>query len=165
MSNSDAGWFVPRRPFEADTGGYTYGYTESYPEPSPDPEVYGQGPYDAPGADSELADADAYIRPFIITGGRTSPLADGLRLETLIRALPAALSAPLAFEARRVVELCQQPCSVAEIAAAMRVPVGVARVVIGDLLAGNLVFCHETPRAESMPVHTIERIRDLVRAL
>lgn len=146
---NEQGWFVPRRPV---------------PPQAPPGEAPVQDEY-AHGESYEDAYGDASIRPFIVTGGRTSPLADGLRLETLVRALPAALSAPLAFEPRRVVELCQRPCSVAEIAAALGVPLGVARVVVGDLLAGNLVFCHETPAADSMPVHTVERIRDLVRAL
>ncbi|MDI2130417.1 DUF742 domain-containing protein [Yinghuangia seranimata] len=140
---TDRGWFVPRHARPAA------------------PASEAGGAWSAAEAD----DGDAYVRPFIMTGGRTTPVTDGLRLETLVRALPAALSAPLAFEARRVVERCQQPCSVAEIATALGVPVGVARVVIGDLLAGNLVFRLESPEPGSMPLHTIERIRDLVRAL
>ena len=48
------------------------------------------------------------VRPFMLTGGRTQPLTDGLRIETQLRAAPAALSAPLRFEARRIVELCQR---------------------------------------------------------
>ena len=46
---------------------------------------------------------DVPVRPFMLTGGRTRPVRDGLRIETLLRALPAALSAPLRFEARRIV--------------------------------------------------------------
>ncbi len=161
-------WFAPRRPVPTDRGEHTYipheftrndtylGYRTGPPEATPP----------APGTPADPSDeGDGYIRPFVITGGRTTPLADGLRLESLLRALPAALSAPLAFEPRRVVELCQQPCSVAEIAAALGVPVGVARVVVGDLLAGNLVFLLDAPPTEAIPLHTIERIRDLVRAL
>jgi hypothetical protein len=110
-------------------------------------------------------EADSFIRPFIVTGGRTSPLQDNLRIETLVRSLPAALSAPLAFERRTVVELCQRPHSVAEVAARLGVPLGVAKVVIGDLIADNLMFCHESAEGGQMSVSTIERIRDLVRAL
>lgn len=116
-------------------------------------------PEDAPPddpADSTL------IRPFMVTGGRTRPLADGLRIESMVSAFPAALSAPLRFELRRIVELCQQPRSVAEIAVGLGVPLGVARVLIADLLTSGLV------RAEShteLPIDIIERIRDRVRAL
>ncbi|MBF6333086.1 DUF742 domain-containing protein [Nocardia transvalensis] len=102
------------------------------------------------------------VRPFLMTGGRTTPLVDGLRVETLVHAAPAALSAPLRFEQQTVVRLCQQPHSIAEIAAALRVPIGVARVVVGDLVTAG----HATVRAAEEPsTAAIERIRDLVRAL
>jgi len=112
-----------------------------------------------------------FVRPFIVTRGRTRPLHDGLRLETLIEALPAALgrdgwgkplSAPLQFEQRQIVELAQHPVSVAEVAARIGVPLGVARVLIADLYTGKYISLHEP---HELPVHVIERIRDLVRAL
>jgi hypothetical protein len=103
-----------------------------------------------------------FVRPFIVTGGRTRPLHDGLRLETLVEALPAALSAPLQFEQRQIVELAQRPVSVAEVAARLGVPLGVARVLIADLYTGKYISLHEP---HELPVHVIERIRDLVRAL
>ena len=102
------------------------------------------------------------IRPFMVTGGRTRPLHDGLKLETMVYAQPAALSAPLQFEQRRAIELAQEPISVAELASQMDLPIGVARVLIADLFTGNYVELRE-PR--ELPVQTIERIRDLVRAL
>ncbi|MBF6172012.1 DUF742 domain-containing protein [Nocardia blacklockiae] len=112
---------------------------------------------------SAARDADEpVVRPFLMTGGRTTPLIDGLRLETLVHAPPAALSAPLRFEQSTVVRLCQRPHSVAEIAAALRVPVGVARVVVSDLVAAGHVSTHT---ADELSTAAIERIRDLVRAL
>lgn len=102
------------------------------------------------------------IRPFMVTGGRTRPLQDGLRIESMVSAWPAALSAPLRFELRRIVELCQQPRSVAEIAVALGVPLGVARVLIADLLASGLVRAEES---SELSIDIIERIRDRVRAL
>ncbi len=102
------------------------------------------------------------IRPFMVTGGRTQPLTDGLRIESMISALPAALSAPLRFELRRIVELCQRPCSVAEVAVGLGVPLGVARVLIADLLTGGLVY---TDEQSELSIDIIERIRDRVRAL
>ncbi|HEY3610325.1 MAG TPA: DUF742 domain-containing protein [Pseudonocardiaceae bacterium] len=112
---------------------------------------------------SATDDADGvFVRPFIVTQGRTRPLHDGLRLETLVEALPAALSAPLQFEQRQIVELAQHPVSVAEVAARIGVPLGVARVLIADLYTGKYISLHEP---HELPVHVIERIRDLVRAL
>jgi hypothetical protein len=112
---------------------------------------------------SAMDDADGvFVRPFIVTRGRTRPLHDGLRIETLVEARPAALSAPLQFEQRQIVELAQRPVSVAEVAALLGVPLGVARVLIADLYTGSYVSLHEPTE---LPVHVIERIRDLVRAL
>jgi hypothetical protein len=108
------------------------------------------------------ADDGQFIRPFFVTGGRTRPLHDGLRIETIVSAQPAALSAPLRFELRRIVELCQRPLSVAEIAVRLGVPLGVARVLVGDLVTDGYVSF--TQPAE-LPIDVLERIRDRVRAL
>ena len=104
----------------------------------------------------------ALIRPFLVTGGRTQPLQDGLRVETLISARPAALSAPLRFELRAIVQLCQYPHSVAEIAVGLGVPLGVAKVLIADLLTSGLASWEET---DEISIAMLERIRDRVRAL
>ena len=109
---------------------------------------------------------DGVLRPFLLTGGRTRPLRDGLRLETLIRAAPAALSAPLRFELSRIVRFCQQPRALADVATCLRVPVGVARVLVADLAADGCLTVEE-PMADpsELPVELIERIVDRVRAL
>lgn len=105
---------------------------------------------------------DAFIRPFIVTQGRTRPTHEALPIESIVHATPAALSAPVRFEQRHIVELAQVPLALAELAAALSVPVGVVRVLVADLYASNLVLLRQ-PAA--LPVHVIERIRDLVRAL
>ncbi|MQY05883.1 DUF742 domain-containing protein [Actinomadura macrotermitis] len=114
-------------------------------------------------------DADGFVRPFIVTGGRTRPVDGRLRVETMITALPAALSAPLGFERRRIVEACQRPLAVAEAAHLLRVPVGVARVLVADLIAEGLVTVHRHVTVPHSPGHPslalLERIRDGVRAL
>jgi Protein of unknown function (DUF742) len=98
----------------------------------------------------------------LVTGGRTRPVQDGLHVETLVSALPAALHAPLKFERSRIVELCQTPRSVAEIAVALAVPLGVARVLIADMATAGFVTIQDSPTITS---DMIERIRDRVRAL
>lgn len=102
------------------------------------------------------------VRPFMITSGRTTPVVDGLRIEALVRATPAALSAPLRFELERVARLCQRPHSIAEIGAALRVPIGVARVLVSDLVSAGHV---SVGRTDELSTAALERIRDLVRNL
>ena len=110
---------------------------------------------------SSQRDDGTLIRPYMVTGGRTRPLRDGLRVETVVQAAPAALHAPLKFERRRIVELCQEPRSIAEIAVALTIPLGVARVLVADLVTGDFVAIQESRITTDM----IERIRDRVRAL
>jgi Protein of unknown function (DUF742) len=106
------------------------------------------------------------VRPFIVTGGRTRPTDERLRVETLISALPAALSAPLGFERQRIVQICQRPVSVAEVANGLVVPIGVARVLIADLIAERLVTVHEQAGPdEGLSRSVLERILEGVRAL
>jgi hypothetical protein len=112
-------------------------------------------------ADADLAD-DTLVRPFLLTGGRTEPLQDGLRLESVVHSGPAAVSAPLRFELRQIVDLCRSPTTVADVAARLRVPLGVAKVLIADLVSGG--YATVTRHAE-VPIDVIERIRDRVRAL
>ena len=108
-------------------------------------------------------DEDPVVRPFVLTGGRTEPLHDGLRIETQLLAVPAALSAPLRFEARRIVELCQAPMAIADLAAALAAPLGVVRVIVADLITQDLVRVETAP--DMLSTALIERIRDRVRAL
>jgi hypothetical protein len=116
-----------------------------------------------PGGRAEPDGDDLFLRPFMLTGGRTRPQHDGLRIETLLHAGPAALRAHLRFEARRIVELCQVACSIADLAVALQVPLGVIRVLVADLLSeGHL---RVTDQLGELPLATIERIRDRVRAL
>lgn len=106
------------------------------------------------------------VRPFIVTGGRTRPVDERLHMETVVTASPAALSAPLGFERRHIVEICQRPLSVAEIAAGLRVPLGVARVLVADLVAERLLVIHARLTLADHPSRELlERIRDGVRAL
>lgn len=106
---------------------------------------------------------DVFVRPFMLTGGRTRPLHDGLRIETLLHAASAALSAPLRFEARRIVEICQSPHSVADLAVALRLPLGVVRVLAADLVTEGHLRIED--QLGELPLALIERIRDRVRAL
>ncbi|MEU4222439.1 DUF742 domain-containing protein [Actinoplanes sp. NPDC026623] len=116
-----------------------------------------------PGPRAPEPEDELVVRPFMLTGGRTRPLHDGLRIETLLHASPAALSAPLRFESRRIVELCQAPMSIADLAVALGVPLGVIRVIVADLVTDGYVRIEE--QLGELPIALIERIRDRVRAL
>ena len=113
-------------------------------------------------ADEEFDSDDMVIRPFLLTGGRTRPGQEGLRVETLIHARPPRPGTIQRFEHQQIVGLCREPTSLAEISAALRVPFGVARVLVSDLVADGSVMVTER---EELSIQLIERIRDRVRAL
>ena len=107
------------------------------------------GPVFVPGDGG--GDGAALVRPYTRTGGRTKPGRD-LDLEALV--LPTAngreaFESPLLSpEHNTVIEICQQSVSVAEIAAQLRVPIGVARVIIADMVDLGLVEVLKTAAAD-----------------
>ncbi|WP_372344611.1 DUF742 domain-containing protein [Streptomyces sp. KL116D] len=116
-----------------------------------------------PSSEPEDTADTQFVRPFIITGGRALPAQSDLRLETLVVAVEGAPDAgTLAFEHQRIVALCQEPTTVAHIAEGIGVPLGVAKVLVADLVVGGRLSCSQPAE---LPLHTLERIRDHVRAL
>lgn len=95
----------------------------------------------------QLSAESADVRPYALTGGRTKANRT-LELETLVSANQAVASLPEALaqvlEYRSIVQECVTPRSVAEIASSMRVPLGVARVLISDAADAELVTVHKT---------------------
>ncbi|SFA78048.1 Protein of unknown function [Amycolatopsis marina] len=82
------------------------------------------------------------VRPYVLTKGRTQT-SKHYALETLITTRPGpAWSGVISNELHTVRELCVEPRSVAEVAALMSVPLGVARVLIGDMDDAGLVEVH-----------------------
>jgi hypothetical protein len=79
------------------------------------------------------------VRPYARTGGRTEASRE-LRLETLISV--ERFDVVLAMEHRRIVEICERTSSVAEVAAALPAPLGVARVLIDDLIELGVLTVH-----------------------
>ncbi|WP_367320851.1 DUF742 domain-containing protein [Streptomyces sp. HUAS ZL42] len=84
----------------------------------------------------------ARVRPYSLTGGRTR-FGHVLLVETFVAALEApeerreltkgSLSTRVMPEMRAIVELCRRMRTVAEIAALLRMPLGVVRVLLSDL--------------------------------
>lgn len=96
---------------------------------------------------AQPAEEAAVVRPYALTGGRTRANLQ-LELETLVSTSEAAAAQgdqlAVQFEHRAIMEECRTPRSVAEIAALLRVPLGVARVLISDAAGAGLISVHET---------------------
>ncbi|MEV6809116.1 DUF742 domain-containing protein [Streptomyces sp. NPDC017248] len=84
----------------------------------------------------------ARVRPYSLTGGRTR-FGHVLLVETFVAALEApeerkeltngGLATRVMPEMRAIVELCRRMRTVAEIAALLKMPLGVVRVLLSDL--------------------------------
>jgi hypothetical protein len=78
------------------------------------------------------------VRPYTITGGRTSAERDDLTLITVVTAVTSGippLPRGLQPEHRAILGRCHRPIALAEIAAMLDLPVSVTKILIGDLLA------------------------------
>jgi hypothetical protein len=108
------------------------------------------------------------VPAYALTHGRTRSAEGGdLPLEALVTVtdLGRQRSAALRAERRTIVELCAGPVSVAELASYLHVPVGVARVLVSDLVSsGHLAvqLPRHGPDQRPDPV-TLERLLDGLR--
>jgi hypothetical protein len=117
-------------------------------------------------APSARSSGEESIRPYLITGGRVSASRD-IRIETQVRTsrFGEAARPVQAFERAKILELCTQPMSVAEISAILAVPLGVSRVLISDLRGEGFVSCSDGPADVRSDAAMIRRLIDGVRAL
>jgi hypothetical protein len=152
------------RPVSASASAPAAGPYDRYGDPGAGaPAVPEAGPevYDGAGAASA-------VRPYTWTRGRTKSGFD-LAIETLVSTSPRgrAQVATLQLEHRAVAELCEQTRSVAEVAALLSVPLGVARVVLGDMAGLGVVTVHQTASsAGSAPdLALMERVLSGLRRL
>jgi hypothetical protein len=109
------------------------------------------------------ATAQDFVRPFVITGGRTRAADSSLKMETMVQTVGKPRD-DLGFESARIVDYCYEPISIAEIAAELGVPLGVAIVIVGDLVAGG---CLETTNSDPVEIEldALTRMIERVRAL
>jgi Protein of unknown function (DUF742) len=122
----------------------------------------------AAGLDDHEDDGDVtgrLIRPYAMTGGRTTAEQD-ISLEAQIQASTRASHHLGAYrwEAAKVVDLVQSPMALIEIAARLQIPIGVARVLVADLLSDGAVVLHVPQKTQSF-ASLLERVLDGVRNL
>jgi hypothetical protein len=126
-----------------------------------------QGTWSPDGAGDVESSSNA-VRPYTWTRGRTKSGFE-LAIETLVstNARGRAQVAAMQVEHRAVAELCEQTRSVAEIAALLSVPLGVARVLLGDMAGLGVVTVHQTASsAGSAPdLALMERVLSGLRRL
>ena len=116
-----------------------------------------------PGPPDEPAVTARLVRAYTITSGRTSASVD-LPLEATLKVLPRDAAVPLGASTLRVLEVCDQR-SVAEVSALVKMPIGVVRVLLSDLVEQGLVRVLATINADSSKDERIELIERTLRGL
>lgn len=112
--------------------------------------------------------APSAVRAYAWTAGRTTPQYR-LELETLLSTTGRyhEHDDAISSEYHAVAALCHHPASVAEVAALLKLPLGIAKVLAGDMAATGLLAVHETASAngETPDLKLMERILSGLRRL
>jgi hypothetical protein len=113
-------------------------------------------------------DGGRVVPAYALTRGRTRSVGPDLPLEALVTATESGEQRVSSLQAERriIVELCAAPMSIAEIAAHLRLPVGVARVLVSDLASGRYLAVHlpQTTDDGRPDAAILERLLDGLRA-
>jgi len=93
--------------------------------------------------DDEVVEESRTVRPYALTRGRTRAGRGDLPLEALVRGVAGANDPTSTPERRRIIELSTASIlSVAELSAHLSLPLGVIRVLVGDLADEGLIVIH-----------------------
>ena len=112
-------------------------------------------------------ESSALVRPYAVTGGRTKPRYQ-LQIEAMVAAshYEAHDISVLSPECQAILGFCRDWRSVAEISAVLRMPLGVARVLIADMAMEGLVRVHQIDHAQGRPdINLLERVLSGLRKL
>jgi hypothetical protein len=102
--------------------------------------------------DNRQREPGRLVRPYYMTGGRARPAQNDLEIEALVSTTARGERSPkLTVEQRAIIALCRDLLSIAEVSARLDLPLGVARVVIGDMAAEGLVILHRPTTVGDRP--------------
>jgi hypothetical protein len=112
------------------------------------------------------SDAGPVVRPYALTGGLTRPSGQRLDLIDMVRAVRAAgRSLPLSPEQAGVLQRCQIPVPLVELAADLNLPTGVVRILVSDLRERGLVTIHRSKSAGLSDLKILQEVVDGLRRL
>jgi hypothetical protein len=113
-------------------------------------------------------EAGAVVRPYALTRGRTRPAGGRLDLIALISAVRGGQAEMMGLgpEHRALLRICAKPTSVADLAADLDLPVGVVRILLGDLRERALIRVHNPiPPARLPDRRILQEVVDGLRRL
>jgi hypothetical protein len=110
--------------------------------------------------------AGPLVRPYAVTGGRTHSARYDLDLITLVVAVdPDAHAGLVEPEHADVLRICAYPSSVAEVAAKLDLPVGVAKVLISDLIESNYIIFRSSWQPVTPDLDMMQKVLNGIRNL
>ena len=103
---------------------------------------------------------DRLVRPYLLTGGRTRVEGVDVPLEAMLTSTEVGRSAidRRTPEESRLLIMCREPTALVEVAAKLDLPVGVVRVLAGDLLREG--YLEQGQVASGTDVPLLERLLD-----
>ena len=104
----------------------------------------------------------ALVRPYAVTRGRTEPT-QAIAIEAVLVTSPHGVrEAQFSERDRRTIAMMcsERPQSMAEIAAYLGMPLGVARVLVADMVSVGLLILHSTEETGdiSQRIDVLERV-------
>jgi hypothetical protein len=103
------------------------------------------------------------VRPYTLTGGRTASKVE-LPVEATLRREDGGLEVPTDANLALILDMCDKR-SVAEVSAHVHMPIGVVRVLLGDLIEQGYVRVQATLTADSSSDERRELIERTLRGL
>lgn len=110
-------------------------------------------------------EAGRFVRPYALTGGRTRSSGDNFDLIALVTTTrrPSENDASIGPEQRRILEIAEAGASVADIASEVDLPLGVVRVLLGDLYDMGLV--NVRPPVQVAPLPSERILKEVINGL
>lgn len=111
--------------------------------------------------------AGPLVRPYAMTGGRTRSETTGLDLITLVVAMHNGAEIDVEPEYAAILDACQHPASVVEVAAKVDLPLQVVKVLLSDLITQRLIMFRSpvAPGSEPPSQHVLQAVLDGIRKL
>ena len=113
-------------------------------------------------------DAGPVARPYTVTGGRTQPRGERRfdLIDVVARSGKPAETFFFSPERSRILDLCRNPITVADLASTIGLPLGVVRVLLADLVHEDLVEVRTAaPRGRMTDTHLLKQVLDGLHAL
>lgn len=112
-------------------------------------------------------EAGPVVRPYALIKGRTRPPRAAPGLIDIVTAAgePGSDSFGLGPEHRRLLSLCRKPMAVADLASDTDLPLGVVRVMLGDLRERGLIMVARSAHQHSLDETVLRSVLDGLRAL